>query len=306
MNIAQPPIITNVKGQPRKVGFELEYTGIELPETAALLQNLFGGTIEEEHKSSYRVADAKFGDFTIMFDAQMFQRLSADVARERALDPENDSLKAMAEKFLAPLATGWVPNEIVTPPIPLDQMQEMERLTVTLRDAGAKGTGASPIYAFGMHINAELPGVPPEQLKDYIAAFVLLQERLQFEGQMDLTRRLSQFAKLFPDDYIEFILQPDYAPSLTDLITDYLQFNPTRNRALDMLPAFSHLEPELVGSLLNDGLTQARPTFHYRLPNCSLDKPDWSILDEWALWVSVEALAEDKDRLAHMSQAWLA
>ena len=306
MNIAQPPTITNAKGQPRKVGFELEYTGIELAETATLLQDLFGGTIEEEHKSSYRVAHTEFGDFTIMFDAQMFQRLSADVARERALDPENDSLKAMAEKFLAPLAAGWVPNEIVTPPIPLDRLQEMERLTIALRDAGAKGTGASPIYAFGMHINAELPGVPPEQLKDYIAAFVLLQERLQFEGQMDLTRQLSQFAKLFPDDYIEFILQPDYAPNLTDLITDYLQFNPTRNRALDMLPAFSHLEPELVGSLLNDGLTQARPTFHYRLPNCSLDKPDWSILDEWALWVSVEALAEDKDRLAHMSQAWLA
>ena len=305
-DILQPPILINAKGQPRRAGFELEYTGVGLEETAALMQRLFGGTIAEDHKSAYRVDDTEFGTFTVMFDAQMFQRLSADVARERALDPHNESLKAKAERFLSPLAAGWVPNEIVTPPIPLDRLAELERLTVALREAGAKGTGASPIYAFGMHINPELPGVPPERLKDYLAAFVLLQERLQLEAQMDLTRQLSQFAKLFPEDYAEFILRPDYNPDLKTLIADYLQFNPTRNRALDMLPAFSHLEPELVGSLLQDGLTQARPTFHYRLPNCNVDQPGWSILDEWNLWVSVEVLAEDKPRLDQMSQAYLA
>ena len=41
----------------------------------------------------------------------------------------------------------------------------------------------------------------------------------------------------------------------------------------------------------------ARPTFHYRLPNCRVDEPDWRIAHEWNAWVTVEALAADEDAL---------
>lgn len=302
----QPPIMTNADGAQRRVGFELEYTGIDLPQTAALLQRLFGGTVTNEHNSSYALEGTAFGKFTVMLDAQMIQKLSSDVAKERATDPHNESLKGMAERLLGPLVAGWVPNEIVTPPIPLDQLHLLDEMTKILRENGAEGTGASAVYAFGMHINAELPGVPLERLKDYIAAFVLLQERLQLKGAMDLTRQLSRYAKLFPEDYVEFILQPDYEPDFETLVRDYLRFNPTRNRALDMLPAFTHLVPEIVAEILNDGLTQARPTFHYRLPNSSVDEPGWSMIDEWNLWIEVETLAEDKERLRQMAAAYLA
>ncbi|OBX33760.1 putative amidoligase enzyme [Halomonas elongata] len=40
------------------------------------------------------------------------------------------------------------------------------------------------------------------------------------------------------------MLDPDYQPDLRTLIDDYLEYNPTRNRELDLLPLFAYLDPE--------------------------------------------------------------
>lgn len=304
--IRLPPIKNNKQGQPRKVGFELEYVGIPLLETARLIADIFPGEIVEETRSSVRLAGTTYGDFTIMLDMAMMQKLSASVAEESRLNPDNKTLKSLAEQLLGPLVSNWVPNEIVTPPLPLEALAEVDKLSAMLRENGGKGTRASPLYAFGLHINAEIPDIPLERLRDYIAAFVLMQERLQNEGRMDFTRQVSQFAKLFPEEYAEYILRADYRPDFPTLIDDYIRFNPTRNRALDMLPAFMKFEEARVKAKVADVLVRPRPTFHYRLPNCDLDNPEWSVIDEWNLWVKVEELAEDPDRLAAMSLAFLA
>jgi hypothetical protein len=52
-------------------------------------------------------------------------------------------------------------------------------------------------------------------------------------------------------------------------------------------------------------LVKPRPAFHYRLPNCMLDEPDWRIAREWNTWVAVERLAHDTARLAEMSRDYL-
>lgn len=304
--ITLPPIKTNKDGKIRRVGFELEYTGITLEDSAALLAQQFGGKVVEESKSSFAVEDTPYGTFTVMLDMSMMQKLSADVAAELKSDPENETLKAKAERLLHPVVSLWMPNEIVTPPLPLDKLDDMNAMARLFRENGAQGTRASSIYAFGMHINAEMPGIEPARLRDYLAAFVLMQERLQIEGEMDITRQLSRFAKLFPEDYAAYILRPDYQPDIERLIDDYLRFNPTRNRALDMLPLFSHLDAERVKQAVPDDAVRPRPTFHYRLPNCDLDNPAWSPITEWNLWVKVEELAEDLEQLAAMSMAYLA
>ncbi|NNC55402.1 MAG: hypothetical protein HKO07_06755, partial [Pseudomonadales bacterium] len=90
---------------------------------------------------------------------------------------------------------------------------------------------------------------------------------------------------------------PDYKPGVEQLIDDYLTHNPTRNRSLDMLPLFAHLDEQRVRNTIDDDRIKARPTFHYRLPNCDIDSPDWNIDLSWSLWLQVEKLAFDAPRL---------
>jgi hypothetical protein len=45
----------------------------------------------------------------------------------------------------------------------------------------------------------------------------------------------------------------------------------------------------------------ARPTFHYRLPNCEIERGDWCLSESWNLWCVVEALAEDGELLEELS-----
>lgn len=49
-----------------------------------------------------------------------------------------------------------------------------------------------------------------------------------------------------------------------------------------------------------------RPTFHYRLPNCLIDEPDWTLAREWAGWVAVDNLAQAPGQIAQMSADYLA
>jgi hypothetical protein len=39
---------------------------------------------------------------------------------------------------------------------------------------------------------------------------------------------------------------------------------------------------------------KARPTFHYRLPNCDIGNPDWNLDLSIEMWMAVEALATHK------------
>ena len=53
-------------------------------------------------------------------------------------------------------------------------------------------------------------------------------------------------------------------------------------------------------------IVKPRPAFHYRLPNCMIDEPQWTLAREWNLWVMIERLANDAPRLAEMSREYLA
>ena len=73
-----------------------------------------------------------------------------------------------------------------------------------------------------------------------------------------------------------------------------------------MLPVLAHLDREGVIRRVEDPhLVKPRPAFHYRLPNCVLDEPDWRVAREWNTWVAVERLAYDAPRLADMSRDYL-
>ncbi len=102
------------------------------------------------------------------------------------------------------------------------------------------------------------------------------------------------------------MLQPDYPADVGRLIDDYLEHNPTRNRPLDLLPVLAYLDKDRVMSKVEDPhLVKARPAYHYRLPNCLTDEPNWRIAREWNTWVAVERLAADADKLAAMSRDYI-
>jgi len=125
-----------------------------------------------------------------------------------------------------------------------------------------------------------------------------LEQWLREDIGVDTMRRVLPHIDPFPEEYALKLMDPDYHPDTETLIKDYLTDNPTRSRGFDMTPLFRFLDEDtLVANLEDVSLVNARPTFHYRLPNTELQDPDWTFITDWNRWVEVEKLAADKDRL---------
>ena len=107
-----------------------------------------------------------------------------------------------------------------------------------------------------------------------------------------------------PALWLTALLGPPLAAALGSLVDDYLEHNPTRNRALDFLPLFTELDEPRVRAVVEDELVKARPALHYRLPNSEIDDPEWGIHLPWSRWLQVEHLAADEARLAEGRRAY--
>jgi hypothetical protein len=299
-----PPVVQNAAGKVRSAGFELEYTGVSIFDSAQIVLQVFGGRHIAESTFVQRV-ETDLGRFTCEIDTtflkdRLYEKPLAALGIE--LDPSN---KEKLESVLLGVVATIVPTEIAAPPMPITDLSPLDELTRRLRDAGAKGTRASVLYIFGMHINAEIPSDDPGVLRDFLRAFILLYPWLKDRAEVDLSRSISPYIKPFPPEYARLILQPDYPASHERLLDDYLRYNASRNRPLDMLPVLAHLDRDRVMRQVEDAhLVKPRPAFHYRLPNCMVDEPDWSLSAEWNRWVAVERLAYDPDRIAEMSREY--
>jgi hypothetical protein len=210
------------------------------------------------------------------------------------------------ERKLLDVASAVVPIEIGSPPIPMDQLSPLEDLRQVLRRAGAKGTRASIFYAFGLHFNPELPSLDVQTLLAYLRAFLLLYPWLRQRVELDLSRAISPYVNRFPSEYARLVLDPDYQPDAARFIDDYLEHNPTRNRGLDLLPALACLdEDRALRSVEDPHLVKSRPALHYRLPNCDIDDPRWTLASEWNTWIAVERLAIEPARMLAMCRDYL-
>ncbi|MFN2350122.1 MAG: amidoligase family protein [Thioalkalivibrio sp.] len=301
----QPPETCTADGEERRVGVEMEMAEISLQAMAESVQGLFGGERQVDSPFVQRVQGTRYGEFQLELDSNLLKereylkflrRLGVEV------DPE-----AGLEQVLSDLAGIVVPHELVAPPIPCSALTEMDALREDLRRRGARGTHASLLYAFGLQLNVEAARLEADYLRDVLRAFLLLYDWLMERGDVDMSRRFTPYVNPFPGRYARRILNGDYAPDMAGLIDDYLHDNPTRNRPLDMLPLFAHVDKQRVmAAPVERHLIKSRPTFHYRLPNCQIDEPDWSIALPWNDWVAVERLAADPERLAELSAEALA
>jgi hypothetical protein len=298
--------LRNRDGQVRKAGFELEYAGLSIEPSARLVQEVFGGEIEPLSTFVHRV-HTPVGTFSVEIDATVLK----DKAYEKPLraigiDPEQRDMQWLESKLLDAAAL-LVPIEIAAPPIAIDQLDPLDELRARLREAGAQGTRRSVLYAFGMHINPEVPEpCDAAALRDTLRAFLLLYPWLKEQVSVNISRRIAPYINPFSNEYAALILGHDYPADSDLLIDDYLKHNGTRNRPLDMLPALACLdEDRVIRDVEDPHLVKPRPAFHYRLPNCLIDEPDWTLAGEWNTWVTVERLANDKAKLARMSHEFL-
>jgi len=298
-----PPILTNAEGKIRRAGFEFEYTGLDVPRSAEAVRAVFGGSCEEDGTFIRHVRTAEFGTFSVEIDTSILKEKKYEPALRAIGFDLNESDSKSLEHKLVRLFSTLVPFEISTPPIPLERLGLVEQLQNELRVRGAKGTKASIFYAFGFHINIELPSRDVRLIQNVLRAFVLLYPWIKRRVDVDLTRKLSPYIHPFSDEYVRLILSEDYPTSADKFVEDYLHYNPTRNRALDLLPVLATLdEAKVMANAAEPTLVKPRPAFHYRMPNCLLDDPEWSIKREWNTWVAVERLAGDETKLLRMAE----
>jgi hypothetical protein len=289
-----PPLCRTADGGMRRIGVEFELTGIELEQLAAIVARTRGGRVEARTRYELLIRGDSAGDWGVEVDFNLLKRQARQPRSTAGIRAE---LQDLVERVLFVGAGQILPLEVVSPPLPMDRLGGLQPLVDALRAAGARGTGDRRRYAFGLHLNPELPALDATTILRYFRAFLCLHDWLRERARVDLTRRITPFVDPFPLAYVRRVLAPDYVPDLATLIEDYLASNPTRNRALDLLPLFSYLDDARLRRRIVDPRIKARPALHYRLPNCQIDLPGWSIEPAWRDWLEVEHMVADPARL---------
>jgi hypothetical protein len=301
-SLKQPPWQSNADGETRRVGIEIEIGGLELDSLTRSVADYLHLKVKDKGRYERILVGDATGEWVVEIDYKLLKDLGRD---KRSDELFTDRLKQAGEDVLAWASESLVPLEIVSPPLPLDRLNEVEKLIEHLRSIGAKGSSDSSINAFGLHLNPELAKHDARYITASLKAFICLYEWLVDNAKIDFSRRVTSYIDPFPRDYIKKVLALDYWPDLATLIDDYLIDNPTRNRALDMLPLFKFLDEDRVTSKLDEELIKARPTFHYRLPNSEVDKKNWGLYVAWNDWLEVEYMAANEAKLNSCCQAYL-
>lgn len=293
----QPSARRDASGNLRTIGFEIEFTGLSLAGAIQAVEGAYTSTRKKITAAACDLDISELGVFSVELDWEFLKQQAASADKTSADDWV--SLLSQAAELVVPI-------EVVCPPVAVDRLDALLPLTDALREAGAQGTANSLTAAYGVHINARCPVLDKFTVWNYLRAFGLLQWWLVKAHAVDLTRRASSYIDLHPEAYLMELFSTQAPPEIAQIIADYLTHNPTRNRALDMLPLFSELDAAAVQSAVPDDRIKSRPTFHYRLPNCQIDRKHWSLADAWNIWWTVDELAQRPEDLDRLSAHYLA
>lgn len=307
----KPGDFRDARGRERVAGFELEVGNLAVRETARALADRLGGTVREDNPFRAKVEGTAIGSVTVERDAEV---LSTAKYRE-ALHKWNivfdaDTLAAEIERGVDRLAAVLIPCEVVTEPLRFEDFPRVNEIVAVLNALEASGTGESIFYAFGLHLNPSAPDLEPSTLTAFTQAFLLVSDWIIDTAGVDISRRyFTSFINPYPDAFVERLLEPGYGDDPERFMDDYLTHNPTRNRALDMLPLLAEIDEARVREAVREeerSLVSARPAFHYRLADCRPGDPEWSVGAEWNRWWVVERLAADDAMREALADEWRA
>lgn len=281
---AMPPRLLKADGKPRRVGVEVEFGRITAFDAATALAGALGGGVTAEDPHAYHLVGTAIGDLRVELDLRLAHPGRHAGTAQGRLSPGLGALLGRA-------ASRIVPRELITRPLDLDRLCDVDRAVAVLATAGARPVGPA---SFGLHFNVDPPGTDPATILAYLRAYLILAAPLRASagpaGWFDPRPP-------FPAPYAATVLAPDYRPDAETLLADYLRHNPTRRRDLDLLPLLLHLDPARVRAALPLEKIGSRPVLHYRLPAAAVGVPGWSPADAWNRWVAVERLASDPDAL---------
>ncbi len=302
-----PPSLYNSENKERKVGYEIEFSGLKIEKIVSIIQDIYQG--EAKVITPYKVkVTTPLGEFKVELDFTLIKDglLKQEIINELGSFLDEDDIKHIEEfeRFIASISEKFVPYEVVSPPLAITKMDRLLPLEDALRKNGALGTTASLLYGFGLHINPEAPSFEVETLLNYLRAFLILYDWLLEKNKVDFTRRILPFIKPFPKEYVILVINSSYRPTKEEFIDDYLLYNPTRNRPLDMLPLLATLDEKKVREVIKDQKLSIRPTFHYRLPDSRIDTQEYNLAYAWNSWVEVENLAINKEKLLFLAQEY--
>ncbi len=289
-----PPRPQKDDGEERRVGFEIEFSGIDLRATTAAVKDALGASIVSQSAAEVELEAGDLGKFNIEVDWDFLKRKASEE------DHQHEDLI----ELLSQVAALLVPIEVVCPPVPASRLDKLEPMVQALRKAGAVGTEESLISAYGVHVNTEIPRLDAPTLFGYLRAYALLQWWLIDRQPVDLARRISPYIDLYSQAYLRQLFSRQQ-PTIDQLIDDYLEHNASRNRGLDMLPMLAEIDEPRVRRAVDDPRIKSRPTFHYRLPDCHIEQDDWSLRQPWETWLTVERLADRPTDLDALASAYL-
>jgi len=285
--LAALPQPLNAAGEARRVGVEIELGGLDEARVAQIVAQRLGGRAEPEDSHIWAVRDSVIGDVAVYLDI-FLRKAQKSRLRDLALD----------------LGREVVPVEIVTAPLDMDGMARLDDLRDALREAGALGSGAGLVFGFGVHFNIEVASGRDADTVRPLLAYALIEDWLRAAYPIDESRRLLPFTDPYPTDFVRALIEAGPGAARDRVTGLYLELTPSRNRGLDMLPLLAHFDAGRIRAAISDK-TSARPTFHFRLPDCRIDEADWTLATEWWRWVAVERVARDDALLRRLSDAWL-
>ncbi|MGA1941071.1 amidoligase family protein [Arcobacter sp. YIC-310] len=307
-NFLQPKIRKNYKNEIRHIGFELEFSNIEIETILEILEKDFNLKVKKVNNYLYKL-ESQYGDFILELDfelltKQKIEKNAKELSEKIGINIKKEDID-IVEKFIGDISKDIVPYEISTPPLPLDEITIIDEIIQELALHEAKGTKHKLYYAFGLHINVEVISLDVKSLLSYMRAYVILQDYINKDAKIDLARKITPFIDNFEKDYIKHILDENYNPSINEFLNDYLKFNPTRNRSLDLLPILAFIDEKAVRAILPDTKIKPRPAFHYRLSNSMIGSKDWEVSQEWNRWILIEDLANNSSALELLSKEYL-
>ena len=277
----------NAKGAPRRVGVEIELGGLPEAEVARICAERLGGRAVQEDSHIWAVEESALGRVEVYLDI-FLRKAEQGRLRDLALD----------------LGREVVPVEIVTGPLDMEGMARLDDLREALRAAGALGSGAGLVFGFGVHFNIEIASEDDADTVRPLLAYALIEDWLRSAYPIDDSRRVLPFTDPYPTDFVRALIEAGPGAARDHVTGLYLELTPSRNRGLDMLPLWRISMAPRVTAAITDK-TSARPTFHFRLPDCRIDEAGWSLAGEWWRWVAVERVARDAALLRRLSDAWL-